>query len=424
MSEEHQAFCQCEAELWPDCIGSCRFTTAVVLQRASPLQSIGKTKKMQTHWILVGLLSLCSLSFSQECSRGLQENMDFPGTDITFLYSPDVEHCQQLCTQHPSCLFFTYIRADWTKDNRHFHCYLKSTPSGQPRVQTPLIGVTSGFSLKPCNPQPNPCLPQVYQNVDFLGADYRFLFTADYEECQRVCTQDPNCQFFTFVNGVFTPEKIRFKCHLKYSWTGPRTPLVNRKAGVFSGFSHNLQITQYFTPACQSKFFAKTDIPGNDLETLPAASAEHCQALCSVNPRCTYFSFVSNNFHCILKNNPNEMVIRAKEGVTSGLPVHFCQLDNSWLKVQHEGVDFQGSDIRFELMNDPFTCEKICSADPNCQFYTYVNENFRDPVHRRRCYLKRVITMPAPPRVNKLQNVVSGFSLKSCVSSALHTQTR
>lgn len=49
----------------------------------------------------------------------------------------------------------------------------------------------------------------VYQNVDFLGADYKTLFTANYEDCQRVCTEDPFCQFFTFVNKDFTPENIR-----------------------------------------------------------------------------------------------------------------------------------------------------------------------------------------------------------------------
>lgn len=37
---------------------------------------------------------------------------------------------------------------------RHFYCYLKSTPSGRPNVQTPLLGVTSGYSLKHCNPDP------------------------------------------------------------------------------------------------------------------------------------------------------------------------------------------------------------------------------------------------------------------------------
>ncbi|XP_040908929.1 coagulation factor XI-like [Toxotes jaculatrix] len=369
---------------------------------------------MGAYLILVALLSVCSLSFSQECNREFLENIDFPGTDITFLYSPDVEHCQQLCTQHPSCLFFTFLGPDWTRDNRQFYCYLKSTPSGTPTVQTPLLHVTSGFSLKNCNPDPQPCLSKVYQNVDFLGADYRSLFTSDYEECQRVCTQDPQCQFFTFLNNLFSTEKIRYKCHLKYSWTVPRTLNVNRKAGVVSGFSHKIQLTPYFEPACQSELFPNMDIPGNDFENLLAASPEHCQTLCSAHPKCTYFSFLSDSFTCYLKNNLNEMGTAAKKGVTSGIMGHFCQLDDSWLKVAQDGVDFQGSDIRYELMDDPETCQKTCTADSICQYYTYVNANFSDPAYWRRCYLKRVITMPSPPKINKLNNVVSGFTLSNC----------
>ena len=55
-----------------------------------------------------------------------------------------------------------------------------------------------------------PCQSQLYHNVDFRGADYKFLFTSSDEECQRVCTQDPHCRFFTFANSVFTAENIRY----------------------------------------------------------------------------------------------------------------------------------------------------------------------------------------------------------------------
>ncbi|XP_075931445.1 plasma kallikrein-like [Anarhichas minor] len=376
---------------------------------------------METLWILGVLLSICSLSFSQECNQQLLENVDFPGTDIKFVFSPDANHCQQLCTQHPSCLYFTFIRADWTKDNGHFDCYFKKSSSGQPNVRTPLQGVTSGFSLKPCSSEPQPCLPQLYHNVDFFGADYQTLFTADYDECQRACTRDPACQFFTFINGVFTPERIRYKCHLKFSWSAPITSIVERKTDVVSGFSHNTEITQEVKPACEGKLFPSTDIPGNDVVVLPAASPEHCQTLCSVHPVCTFFSFVSNKFECYLKNNKNELVPKSKEGVTSGLPARFCQLDNSWVKATYEGVDFGGNDIRYELMDDADTCQRTCSDEPTCQFYTYVNTNFFNSDYRRRCYLKRSITMPAPPKVTKLANVVSGFQLRNCVNSAPHT---
>ncbi|XP_061672482.1 coagulation factor XI-like isoform X2 [Syngnathoides biaculeatus] len=289
----------------------------------------GLAEKMEAHFILITIISVITLSLSQECQREFLENVDFPGTDIKFEYSPDAHHCQHLCTQHPACLFFTFIRADWTRDDRHFYCYLKTLPSGQPRVQTPLLGVTSGYSLKPCGPDPQPCLSHVYHNVDFPGADYRSLFTVDHEECQRVCTEDPFCQFFTFVNDVFTPEKIRYKCHLKFSWPVPRTLKVNRKAGVVSGFSHATKLTQYSDTACSSKLFPSTDIPGSNIESQPAGRPEHCLALCSAHPRCTYFSFESKTLTCRLKGNPNELVMKAQDGVTSGIATHFCQQDTN-----------------------------------------------------------------------------------------------
>ncbi|XP_068432146.1 coagulation factor XI-like [Clinocottus analis] len=374
---------------------------------------------METLWILGVLLSICSLSFSQECDQQLKENIDFPGTDIKFVYSPDANHCQQLCTQHHACLYFTFVRADWTQDDSHFYCYMKSSPSGQPNKRTPLQGVTSGFSLKPCITDSEPCLPQLYHNIDFPGADYRTLFTADYETCQRVCTQDPTCQFFTFVDAVFTPEKIRYKCHLKFSWVVPIIPTVERKAGVVSGFS--LSVLYFCQSACEGKLFPSTDIPGNGFMVVRAASPEHCQALCSAHSSCTYFTFVSNNFNCQLKGNVNEIVLKGKDGFTSGLPAKFCQLDNSWAQANLEEIDFQYNDIRYELMDDADTCQRTCTDDPNCQFFTYVKAKISDVMYRRRCYLKRAIAMPAPPKVTKLANVVSGFQLRNCVHSAPHT---
>uniref|UniRef100_A0A671U0U1 Apple domain-containing protein n=1 Tax=Sparus aurata TaxID=8175 RepID=A0A671U0U1_SPAAU len=374
---------------------------------------------MGIYLILLGLLSICSLSLSQDCKTQHEVDVDFPGTDITSVYSPDADHCQQLCTQHPSCLFFTFIRGNWTRDNRHFYCYLKSTTTGEPRVRTPLLGVTSGYSLKPCSPDLKPCLSQVYQNVDFFGADYRTFFTADYEECQRACTQDSGCQFFTFTNEDIQMESIRFKCHLKFSWTIPR-PSVKSLRNVVSGFSLKIQMGQQSDTVCQGKLFPRTDIPGGDIMMLPAASPQHCQALCSAHPLCTFFSFVSNGFSCQLKSDPNYLVIRDNDGITSGLPAHFCQLDNNWVKLAHEDVDFGGSDIRYVLLDDADTCQRTCTEDALCQFYSYVTAKFADPAYRRHCYLKRSITMPAPLHVARLANVVSGFTLRNCVSAPSH----
>ncbi|CAL1606893.1 unnamed protein product [Knipowitschia caucasica] len=370
---------------------------------------------MRSLFFLGSLLCLCTGSSSQECQNELLENVDFPGTDIMHVYSPDVNHCQQMCTQHPSCLFFTFIREDWTRDDRHFYCYLKETTSGQPNVMKPLLGVTSGYSLKPClGNSGGACFDQIYTNLDFPGADYRFLFTSDHEECQRACTQDPGCHFFTWVNGLYVTEAIRYKCHLKFSWTVPLTPIVEKKNEVVSGFSQRAKMstTQVFYTECQNKYFPSTDIPENNLLNMPSASADHCQTLCAAHPLCTYFSFESTT--CYLKNNPNQMVTVAKAGVTSGLPSRLCDQDYNWLKVTYDGTDFNGSDMRYTLLDDAESCQRVCDDDSNCQFFSYLTEQFFDNEYKRRCYLKRVINVPAPPKVTKLVNVMSGFALRSC----------
>ncbi|XP_012706818.2 plasma kallikrein [Fundulus heteroclitus] len=370
---------------------------------------------MESRFVSVCLLLISSLSFSQACIRGFLENVDFPGSDIANLFSPSAEHCQELCSQHPSCLFFSFNRPD--KSSGSFQCSLKSSTSGHPRAQVLQLGVTSGYSLKPCNLDLTPCFQQVFEDVDFSGGDYRTFFTVSFEECQRVCTQDPVCQFFTYITGNFTTSNIRYKCHLKFSWYVPRPPAIVLKTGVISGFSQNSQLTQHFDTVCQSQLFSDTDFRGSDFLELKAVSAEHCQFLCSVHPQCTYFSFSRIDFRCFLKNNPNNIMTRAKSGVTSGIPTHLCQIDESWARLTYSGVDFSGSDISFAVVNSTDQCQEKCTENPNCQFYTYHNGSLIFSDHRPRCYMKRVITMPVPPKVKKLDNVVSGFTLRNCRSA-------
>uniref|UniRef100_A0A3B3ZP80 Apple domain-containing protein n=1 Tax=Periophthalmus magnuspinnatus TaxID=409849 RepID=A0A3B3ZP80_9GOBI len=134
-------------------------------------------------------------------------------------------------------------------------------------------------------------------------------------------------------------------------------------------------LSSLFFKECQNKYFPNTNIPGSDFLSLPAASPAHCQVLCSAHPSCAYFSF--------------ERVI-------------------------YEGTDFRASDMRFVELDDAESCQRTCNEDSNCQFFSYVNENFFDSAYWRRCYLKRGINVPAPPKVTKLANVVSGFNLRKC----------
>lgn len=123
--------------------------------------------------------------------------------------------------------------------------------------------------------------------------------------------------------------------------------------------------------------------------------------------------------------------------MTSVVCLLTCSSLTAWARAPYPGVDFRGVDIRYTLVDNAEACQQACNDEDKCQFYTYVKENFRDPAYRysiyraepslkqtnvasesllhlcrrRRCYLKRSITIPSPPKIRKLQNVVSGFSL-------------
>ncbi|KAI1901829.1 hypothetical protein AGOR_G00038420 [Albula goreensis] len=362
-------------------------------------------------------LKPCKDISSDECVRELQKDTDFPGSDVLQILSPDVHHCQVACTQHHSCRFFTFVRPDWTRDKRHFYCYLKHTSSGKPTKITSLQGVTSGYSLKPCKDiSSDGCLSSVYENVDFYGEDFETLFTADYKECQKACTKHPGCQYFTFLTQDFPTRKYSNKCHLKHRRVFPSPPRVTSLNGVTSGFSHRIcegnitDGTDY-----QHKILTDTDFPGNDFEQVPAPSADYCHFLCNIHPHCTYYSYVRKDLVCFLKHNPNERPYKSKEGIMSGTPTRFCEpLKGDCSKSPYDNVDFPGFDRRFVLLDDPKSCQETCNADPDCQFYTYVHLSFSNPIHRRRCYLKQVITLPMPRRVAIFGNVVSGFHQRGC----------
>lgn len=363
------------------------------------------------------LLFFCFLCISQACRPRLKENVDFAGSNIQSLYSPDAKHCQHLCTQHPACQHFTFVRTDSSNENSHFLCYLKSGHQSKKNRE----GVTSGHSLKACSPDLAPCLPQVYEGVDFYGTDYQTLFTSDYGGCQRVCTNDPHCQFFTFFNGSFETAEYRYKCHLKFSWTVPRSPWMKKKANLLSGYSHKIINSQPDT-ACKVKLFSDVEIVGNLTESLLASSPFHCHALCSAHPQCSFFVYISNEFICELRNDPNQMVVKAKDGVVSGIPARSCQ-HGSWVETINRGVDYWGSDLSDLRADNVEECQRACTKDPLCQFFTYVHRSFLTTRLRKICYLKRTITLPAPVKVSKLANAVSGFSLRNCVSSTNPVQT-
>ncbi|KAI4904757.1 hypothetical protein NFI96_034137, partial [Prochilodus magdalenae] len=371
--------------------------------------SIEPEEKMNV-WVLL-LLSVVPHSFS--IFQELRVDIDYPGDDIQQIYSPDASHCQLACTEHSSCVYFAFLRSDWTTDSRNFHCYLKYTASGRPSQVTSVKGITSGFSLTRQDYTTRPCFSSLYKDTNFPGLDYRELPSSSAEECQKACTSDPYCRFFSFTTKSYAVADKRQTCFLKYSWPFPMPPTITSKNLHVSGFSQSLfKANESYKQECSEVTFANLNFPGNDLEQLSAGSPQHCQHLCTIHPRCNHFSYISGSqMRCYLKYKPAVNDPVKQDGVYSGFPSCTCKPFNI---TPFENVDLSGADYRAVVTTDPGSCQNVCTEDPDCHFFTYVLPSIPDPVHRNKCYLKRVMTLPRPATVVSMAGVVSGFSLKGC----------
>ncbi|KAG7245143.1 hypothetical protein INR49_023709 [Caranx melampygus] len=144
----------------------------------------------------------------------------------------------------------------------------------------------------------------------------------------------------------------------------------------------------------------------------------HCALFIHAVPSSHITSNVFNRLYsytCELKRNTAVTAV-SSSNTTSGFPAFQCLMADSWVTAQHDGINFKGCGFRTVQGADNATaCQSACNADRNCQFYTYVKQSFSDTSQRKRCYLKRVITMPVPLKVIALQQAVSGFSTNICL---------
>lgn len=54
----------------------------------------------------------------------------------------------------------------------------------------------------------------------------------------------------------------------------------------------------------------------------------------------------------------------------------------AWAKAPANGVDFKGVDIRYSMLDNAEACQNTCNEDDQCQFYTYITENFHSLPYR------------------------------------------
>ncbi|XP_069459942.1 coagulation factor XI-like isoform X2 [Ambystoma mexicanum] len=350
--------------------------------------------------------------------------IDFPGSDIQRILAPDAQCCQVFCTSHPRCTFFTFV-ANLPNIPR-FSCFLKRTDNGVPLVRNSLANAVSGFALDSSavtDISGLSCFQKTYTNIDFLGSDIRAITTENPTECQDACTNSPDCQFFTYVTQNYNPApELRKICFLKFSANIPSPTTINILQGVVSGFSQRDCDAKTCDASCADYLIPEVDFAGNDFAQVLAADAEHCQLICTQNPRCRFFTFLTEKwttdnrrFFCYLKSAATLVPsITRLSNVVSGFSLKSFGMNKRCSDHVFKGLDFPGNDRKIVKTDSDLSCQTLCTTDPFCEMYTYATEEFANKAQRGDCYLKSTLALPVPPIINDLKDVVSGFSRKKC----------
>lgn len=347
----------------------------------------------------------------------LLENVDFPGSDIERILAPDAECCQIYCTAHFRCTFFTFVLKHPNVPS--YSCFLKYTANGIPLKRNTLANAVSGFRLSTADPNKHSCFTKTYKDVDFAGSDIRALIREDPTECQDSCTNSPDCQFFTFVTEKYNPApELRKLCFQKFATKLPSPPVINILDNVVSGFSPRDCFDNTCDSRCPEYLIPDVDFAGNDFDQVLAPDAENCQLICSNHPRCQYFTFLTadwtadnRRFFCYLKSSPTMTPSFTRlNNVISGFSLRSFGIKRRCSDHTFKGFDFLGNDRGVVKADSDQQCQQLCKEDPLCQFFTYVEGAFSNVAQRKDCYMKSVIALPKPPRINDLKDVVSGFS--------------
>ncbi|XP_050193887.1 coagulation factor XI-like isoform X3 [Myiozetetes cayanensis] len=281
-------------------------------------------------------------SVYSECVIQIYENTYFQGGDLTTFFTPSANYCQVVCTYHPTCLFFTYLPATWTKDPaKRFSCYLKDSDTEMlPKVD--MEGAISGHSLKQCNIQITDCQMDIFDDQEFSGTNITSFFTPDFSVCQTICTYFPKCLFFTFFTRKWEIESQRNLCLLKTSTSGIPEALISRENAV-SGFGL-LNCRRSF-PACNSRTYTHMDFLGDELNVTYTKGHRACQQVCTDVIRCQFFTYFplqdscneERKCECHLRMSSNGSPVKIVHGPgrISGYSLRLCKKKASTVCMQH-----------------------------------------------------------------------------------------
>ncbi|XP_047407227.1 plasma kallikrein [Sciurus carolinensis] len=360
-------------------------------------------------------------SVSCGCLTHLYHNTFFRGGDITALYSPDAEHCRMMCTFHPRCLLFSFLPASSTKEpEKKFGCFLKDSVTGTlPRMHR--TSAISGHSLKQCGHQISACHRDIYEGIDMRGTNFNLSKVKSVEECQKLCTNNIRCQFFTYATQKFYNAGYRNNCLLKQSPNGTPTS-IKVLDNVVSGFS--LKPCALSEIGCHMDLFQQLAFSDVDVARVVTPDALVCRTICTYRANCLFFTFHTNEWDvesernvCFLKTSergtPSPLTLQ--ENVISGHSLLSCRktLPEPCHKKIYSGVDFRGEELNVTITQGVTACQEMCTETVRCQFFTYslLPEDCKG--EKCKCSL-RLSSDGSPTRITYGIQGTSGYSLRLC----------
>ncbi|XP_030348693.1 coagulation factor XI-like isoform X2 [Strigops habroptila] len=356
-----------------------------------------------------------------ECVTQIYEDTYFQGGDLTTVFTPSANYCQVVCTYHPTCLLFTYLPATWTKEPaKRFSCYLKDSETEMlPKVD--MEGAMSGHSLKQCDVQISACSPDVLIGLDMEGQIYDVTMTDSYQQCQKRCTNDNRCNFFTYASETFHDASLRKKCFLKHTNVGTPTS-IKVLDEVVSGFS--LKPCQLSEIDCQMDIFEDQEFSGMNITSFFTPDISVCQTICTYFPKCLFFTFFTREWQiksqrnlCVLKTSTSGIpeALISRENAVSGFGLLNCRRSFPACNSRtYMHMNFLGDELNVTYTKGHRACQQVCTDVIRCQFFTYYPlQDSCNEERKCKCHLRMSLN-GSPVEIVHGPGRISGYSLRLC----------
>ncbi|XP_017669506.1 PREDICTED: plasma kallikrein-like isoform X3 [Lepidothrix coronata] len=286
-------------------------------------------------------------------------------------------------------------------------------------------GAISGHSLKQCNIQISACSPDVHVGLDMEGKIYDIATADSYQECQKRCTNDKHCHFFTYASETFHNASFCKKCFLKHTSVGTPTN-IKVLDEVVSGFS--LKPCQLSELDCQMDIFDDQEFSGINITSFFTPDISVCQTICTYFPKCLFFTFFTRKWEiesqrnlCLLKTSTSGIpeALISRENAASGFGLLNCRRSFPACNSRtYTHMDFLGDELNVTYTKGHRACQQVCTDMIRCQFFTYFP--LQDSCNEERkceCHL-RMSSDGSPVKIVHGPGRISGYSLRLCKKKA------